>query len=125
MMFKIDELNHVAVRVRDLERSVKFYTEIVGLTVMERPAFKFPGAWLRIAGGQSVHLITGATGTAADSGSRGNHFAIAVASMDEAEAHLRGKGVEFSGPQVRPDGALQIYFQDPDGHTIELCMARK
>lgn len=121
-MFQKRELDHVALAVSDAQRSERFYIDVLGLTPIPRPAaFTFPGAWLRIAGSQSVHLI----GNAEEkfiSGSRGNHFAIAIDSIDAAQAHLRAKGVEFTGPHHRPDGAKQIFLKDPDGHTVELTM---
>jgi len=41
--------------------------------------------------------------------------------MDEAEAYLAQKGVPHTPRQVRPDGAFQIYCEDPDGYWIEFC----
>jgi catechol 2,3-dioxygenase-like lactoylglutathione lyase family enzyme len=54
-------------------------------------------------------------------GSRAGHFAMRVADIDEAARHLQKKGVKFRGPAPRPDGAMQIFVEDPDGHTVELC----
>jgi catechol 2,3-dioxygenase-like lactoylglutathione lyase family enzyme len=49
------------------------------------------------------------------------HFALRVADIEEAARHLQAKKVAFNGPFRRPDGALQIFTEDPDGHTVELC----
>ena len=120
-MMKIVELNHVALHVADVEASVAFYRDTLGLPPLDRPAFSFPGAWFALGpGGQQLHLI-GGRGEPVHSHNRGNHFALAVDSIEAAEAHLRECGVEMFGPKQRPDGAWQIFVRDPDGHYVELC----
>ncbi|MCE9590379.1 MAG: VOC family protein [Planctomycetes bacterium] len=116
----ITQLNHVALQVADVDSICKFYSEVLGLKPIPRPAFSFPGAWYRIGADQELHIIGGATGPVY-SASRGNHFAVMVDSMDDAVAAMKAKGIEFTGPHNRPDGALQIFIKDPEGHTVELC----
>jgi catechol 2,3-dioxygenase-like lactoylglutathione lyase family enzyme len=115
-------LNHVALQVKDVEKTVAFYTQVVGLTLLPRPNFGFPGAWLRIGKEPyELHLIQSpAGGEVASSGSRGNHFAMQVTGLDDYPAKLAGKTAWTKGPVLRPDGARQFFFQDPDGHTVEL-----
>jgi len=48
------QLNHVALHVADLERSTKFYTEVLKLEPMPRPDFAFPGAWFRLGADQEL-----------------------------------------------------------------------
>ncbi len=116
---RILELNHAALHVADLESSRRFYREVVGLKEIPRPAFPFPGAWFRYGTTQELHLIvddkipTGQRGL-------GTHHALEVDDISAAQTHLESCGMKFRGPFTRPDGALQIFFQDPDGHTIEL-----
>ena len=43
---EIKRIDHYSIRTRDVEASQKFYTEVIGLAVGPRPAFKFPGLWL-------------------------------------------------------------------------------
>ncbi len=117
----ITGLNHVALQVKDVQTTVAFYTQVVGLTVMPRPDFGFPGAWLRIGREPyELHLIQSPNGGHVNAGSRGNHFAIQVTGLDEYPARLAGKTPWTKGPVVRPDGARQLFFEDPDGHTVEL-----
>ena len=47
---KIRELNHVAIHVGDVEKSCRFYREVLRLESMPRPAFTFPGAWFPLPG---------------------------------------------------------------------------
>ncbi len=116
----IESLNHVALRVTDVPRSVAFYRDVLRLEVMERPGFSFPGAWLRVRGEQELHLIGGTTRDATG-GSRGNHFALRVDDIAGWAEHLRQCGVAFRGPHRRPDAVQQIFVEDPDGHVVELC----
>ena len=112
------ELNHVAVYVRDLDTSVRFYGAVLGLPSLRRPDFGFGGAWFAL-GSQELHLIT------ADSTLQSEglpfHFALQVEDAYAAADLLRERGVTgFRGPAPRPDGAVQIFLEDPDGYVIEL-----
>ena len=119
---KIIHLNHTALQVKDVAVTIRFYEEVVGLKQISRPAFGFPGAWFRIGVDQELHLIQGAPEHISSS-SRGDHYAMMVDSITEAEALLKSNGVAYKGPHHRPDGAKQIFFEDPDGHVIEFCTA--
>ncbi|TVR52177.1 MAG: glyoxalase [Puniceicoccaceae bacterium] len=114
------QLNHVAVHVADLERSRRFYREVLGFAEMERPDFGFPGAWFRIGTDQELHLIINDE-VPPETRSRGIHFALQVKDAEAVRRELEEKGVEHQGPHRRPDGAFQIFLNDPDGHRIELC----
>ena len=56
-MVELTSLNHVAVCVTDVERSKRFYGEVLGLREVQRPAFPFDGAWYELADGRQLHLI--------------------------------------------------------------------
>ena len=118
MAIKIQELNHVALHVRDLDASIHFYGEILGLPPLPRPAFNFPGAWFAL-GNQELHLI--ADDDLAPSRRRHHHFALLVEDAYAAKAELAAKGVTgLEGPSPRPDGPMQLFFHDPDGYRIEM-----
>ena len=114
---KIEELNHIAIYVKDVEASIRFYKEVLGLEQLPRPAFKFPGAWFRLGLSQELHLIGNRTEEM--SFNKRHHFALKVNSATEAEAFLKSKTIEFTRSH-RPDGAIQLFFHDPDGYYIEL-----
>lgn len=114
----IRELNHVALEVRDLDASIRFYGDVLGLPSLPRPDFGFGGAWFAL-GSQELHLIT------ADAMDEKNnqcfHFALHIDDAYAAAGTLRERGItEFRGPAPRPDGAVQVFLQDPDGYVIEL-----
>ena len=118
MAINVHELNHVALHVRDLEVSVKFYGEVLGLRQIPRPGFNFPGAWFAL-GSQELHLI--ADSDLEPLARRHHHFALLVDDAYAAKAELAAKGVVgLEGPSPRPDGPLQLFFHDPDGYRIEL-----
>lgn len=112
------QLNHVAIHVSDLAASSRFYEEVLQLERIARPAFDFPGAWYRFGVDQDLHLIGGRT-IPVVSHHRGTHFAILVDDLDAWEQHVRGLGIDCHR-KTRPDGALQMYVTDPDGHVVEL-----
>ena len=117
---KTEDLNHVALHVSNLDESRQFYGGSLGLEKIKRPDFDFPGEWYRLGESQELHLIAGRKDDV-NSSTRGNHYALGVKSMDEAEAYLAETGIPHTPRQVRPDGAFQIYCEDPDGYWIEFC----
>ena len=117
---KIAELNHVAIHVEDVERSVQFYSRVLKLESLPRPAFDFPGAWMRLGARQELHII-GERTHPVHSHNRGTHFALMVDEIDAWETHLFAEKAQFLPKKARPDGAWQIFVQDPDGYFVELC----
>jgi lactoylglutathione lyase len=116
---KIFELNHVALHVKDVEKSSEFYSTVLRLERIPRPAFTFPGAWFRLGEFQELHLI-GERNEPVISHNRGNHFALRTDTLAPWQDHFLQHRIEIRGPVPRPDGATQIFIRDIDGHVIEL-----
>lgn len=123
---RVKSLDHVTIVVKDLERTRHFYCDILGMQQVPRPGFEFQGRWFQ-AGPTQIHLIleheqSGPAGNGAAATSRGHHFAFEVADGHAAGRRLKELGVPIaSGPKERPDGAVQVFVQDPDGYLVELC----
>ena len=113
------ELNHVALHVKDVANSSRFYRRILKLTPIPRPTFDFPGAWFRLGVHQELHLI-GGRNQEVRFRDRGTHFALMVDDLNAWETHFRTHEIPFLPRRHRPDGAIQIYVADPDGYVIEL-----
>lgn len=114
------QLDHVALHVADVERSCDFYSRVLQLQPLPRPAFDFPGAWYRLGVQQELHLI-GDRREEVNSHHRGNHFALQVDDIEAWERHFDAISFRYQRRQLRPDGATQIFLTDPDGHWIEIC----
>jgi len=116
----VTQLNHVAIHVADAERSAAFYREVLGLQPMPQPTFDFPVVWLRIGKDQELHII-GNKGRPLEMPERSIcHTALAVEDIEAAKRHLEEKGIDHRGVFRRPDGAAQLFLNDPDGHRVEL-----
>lgn len=119
-------VDHVSFSVRDLERSLRFYRDTLGLVPARRPDLGVPGAWLQ-AGDAQVHLIEVPAGF--DAGlpppalnPAANHAAFGIDDYATALVRLREHGLE-----VLEGGATggQMWVKDPDGHIIELIAVRR
>lgn len=130
-------LHHVLVATRDLEKSRRFYSEVLELREIDRPAFQFPGAWYQFGAGQHLHLIADEGKTLRRStriDPMDVHFALGMRSYARTLAWLKAKGYredvaddDLMKVVVRPNsivGRPQIYIMDPDRNMIEfICEA--
>ena len=120
MPLEIESLNHVSVQTKRLDESRQFYIDVLGAKPISRPNFSFGGAWLYLSGIQ-IHLIElGSPPGRGEIDTRANHISFAVPDVDAAEERLKQMGVAYKRKLIADRGVHQIFFQDPDGHTIEV-----
>jgi catechol 2,3-dioxygenase-like lactoylglutathione lyase family enzyme len=120
----IENLGQVALTVRDMERSIAFYRDAVGLRFLFAPAPTL--AFLTI--GDVRLMLSTPEGDFAPGGS--TVFYLRVADIDAEHAALVARGVAFiDAPHLvarMPDHELWMcFFRDPDGHTLALMSERR
>jgi glyoxylase I family protein len=124
-------LHHVTAICRDLERTTRFYRDVLGLAVVrDARSDDDPDArhvWFGAAGGDPGALVSFLEYPDLAQGQIGvgstHHFALVVDSADEQEAwreHLRDQGVQCS--EILERGVFRsLYLRDPDGHIVEIA----
>ena len=122
---KIVSLGHVVIRVRDRDRSEKFYNGVLGLPICAR----FDDAGLKMAfftlGNHhdfAVMEVTGESGNRSENSVGLDHVAFKIGNslgeLREAKAKLEAAGITPN--PVDHEVTKSLYFKDPDGNGIEL-----
>jgi len=129
-------LDHVAILAKDFDKSVDFYSKVLGFSIIRKMEFteeghphkNFRAVFMRIGQSRSGIEILGLMKGAAkqlppvkrtDIGFQ--HISLYVANMKETYEDLKRKGVKFRNePISTPRGAKIAYMEDPDGVEIEL-----
>ncbi len=125
--FRLGKLSHVVVKVADLERSVAFYTKILGFHVTDTyPETMMPGRMVFMRCNADHHGVALVGGAATASENRElHHFAFEVDTLDEvfrARDHLERHGIKISFQGRRRAGQqIAVEFADPDNHQMEIC----
>lgn len=126
--FKLAKLGHIVINCADLERSLKFYAEVMGFEVSDiYPADMAPGGMAFLRCGPDHHTLALVGSMAKDRPNDNfelNHIAFEVATLDEvleARAHLEKHGVpiDFEGRR-RAGVQIAVEFRDPDNHRLEI-----
>ena len=135
---RINRLLETSLYVADVDRSMRFYREVLGfepveggiLEMLAKPAdLRF--CPLQIPGGQLLLLFqkgSSATTTVLPGGTipphDGDgrlHLAFAVDELESWRKRLQSQGVAVEGETAWPRGGRSVYFRDPDGHLVELA----
>ena len=111
--------NHVSIHANDLEDSVRFYVEVLGMEKIPTYTFAFPVQYLRL-GDLELHLFERDTPAPAF-----HHIGINVDDYEAAYERARDLGILeresfFEDMYELPDGSVQMYLRDPAGNLVEL-----
>ncbi len=119
---------HTMLRTGNLDRSIKFYTEILGMKLLRQqdyPAGKFTLAFLGY-GGESDHTVIELTYNWGvdryEMGTAYGHIAIEVDDVYQAAAEIKNRGGKIlreAGP-MNAGTTIISFIEDPDGYPIEL-----
>lgn len=124
--FRVAKIGHVVLMVTDLERSLDFYTRVMGFEVSDvYPDSMMSGRMAFLRFSEDHHGIALVGCAEEESRSRElHHVAFEVATLDEvfkARAQLEEHGVKIAYEGRRRAGAqIAVEFSDPDGHRLEI-----
>ncbi len=124
-MIKIQGIDHVAISVRSLDTSLKFYTEVLGLRVTEREYSKPGIEYFLDCGASLIGLIQGNESEGKhflqDGGLGGNHisFRVHTDDFDKIVEEIKNRGITITYMKKR-EKSWSLYFLDPDGNKLEV-----
>lgn len=118
-------LNHTAIYVVDVQKSVVFYQQILGLDTIPEPFHDGKHAWFRTGPGLALHVIEGAP--VKKEYYKNQHTCFSVGSVQNFITLLQKNNIAWEDRDgtkmavtTRIDGVKQIWLQDPDGYWIEV-----
>jgi catechol 2,3-dioxygenase-like lactoylglutathione lyase family enzyme len=113
--FIATQIDHVSVIITDVERSRRFYRDLLGLEEINRPrTFDFVVLWFELGNHQLHLLLKDQPDTRSP-----RHFALRVGDAAEARRYFREHGVRTEETTPIP-GADRFFIYDPDGNRIEI-----
>jgi catechol 2,3-dioxygenase-like lactoylglutathione lyase family enzyme len=112
---KITHIDHCSIIITDVERSRRFYADVLGLKEIAKPrTFNFVVLWFELPN-QQLHLLLK---DRADIISP-RHFALRVADVNAARMYFHERGIAIQETTPIP-GADRFFIADPDGNRIEI-----
>lgn len=126
-MKEITRINHIGLRVKDLETSRQFY-EKLGFEFLVGPVGPEPVAIMEHPSGVNINFILNSTDEIPsnilmdipDKHTGYTHIALEVTDLDSVQEFLQKNKISITeGPITTPDGALLIFIRDPDENVIE------
>jgi len=122
---KLDGVHHIGVNVVDIERAVKFYTDVLGFRVAERYEGEIRHLMLD-TGSTTLHLfespnlhMKNAIECLSDQGYAHIAFGTSRDTFSKIIEELKNKNVVFRGPLILGKGE-SVHFTDPDGNHLEI-----
>ena len=128
-MTRATKLLHTRYRLNDLECTVKFYKDVLGLEEVRRHKSPRGSELVFLKAPQSEELIelcyfptSGPVQVQPDL----THLAFEVESLEAFGKHLAKLGIQYSdGPHIKPDGGGIAFIDAPEGYEVELIQMAK
>ena len=121
---QVKKLLHTRMRVSDMEQTIRFYTDVLGLEVLERKTSPRGShlAFLKVPNSEElIELCSFPSSGPVTVQEDLVHLAFQVESLDETIRALATKGVKVTdGPTASSSGSRFIFIDAPDGYEIEL-----
>ena len=118
----IEGMNHFTVLTDDLDRTLDFYVELLGLAPGARPDLGFPGAWLYVGDQAVLHVIAGRTLPAQRAGVI-DHMAFSATGLARVKAKLDAGGIKYELRRQTGSNTWQLFCHDPNGAKVEMDFA--
>jgi catechol 2,3-dioxygenase-like lactoylglutathione lyase family enzyme len=115
----IHAMNHFTVLTDDLDKTLEFYVDMLGLTPGARPELGFPGAWLYADGQAVLHIIAGRALPAQRAGVL-DHMAFSASNLPTVKSELDARGIPYDLRRQRGSNTWQLFCHDPNGAKVEL-----
>lgn len=116
--------NHLALSVKELNRSAEFYLNVFQLTEITNRTANPAIRWISLNEGKELHLISNPETVTLN---KSVHLAFSTANLEAFQKRLEKLKIPYSdwagklnAVNTRADGIQQIYLQDPDGYWIEI-----
>ncbi len=119
------KLAHTMIRVRDLDRSIDFYTDLLGLHVTRRKELGNDATLVFLADADESYLIEltyNKDGRAYQLGDQFGHLALFTDDLEAVVAEVEERGWWYR--RSKPDPSRYIFIKDPDGYDVEILQAR-
>jgi catechol 2,3-dioxygenase-like lactoylglutathione lyase family enzyme len=126
------KIEHYLVLCDDMEATVRFYSEALGMSAGPRPPLRFPGYWMYVGDTPCIHIAEWSTYSTHSQSSglevtrRGastgaiDHIAFTANDYDEMVSRLERNGVAMRVNKQTGSGLRQLFVNDPNGVKIEI-----
>ena len=114
---RLKAVNHVTYNVRDKEKALAFWENVLGVKKIPKQVEADHIIWLQIPSGAMIHLVETPEGPSLPS----HHGAFEVDDIKSAQVAVREMGVETTDITTRNDGQKFFFLNDPEGNRIEIC----
>ena len=112
------KLNHILILSSDMEKTNRFWTEVIGLELGDRPPFPFPGTWLYSEGKPMIHVVPDSSNEYGRSAI--DHIAIEGDDYNVLIEALKRNDLQYTGRDVPLTDQHQIFINAPDGLKVEI-----